>query len=77
MKMEYNENKEKAIYNYRKSLGSKTDKNIKAQTLINLANLYKTSGRFVKSVELYQKALDEMTEGYPAYMANGSKGICR
>lgn len=70
-----NENKEKAILKYRQALGTKLDKNTKTQLLINLANLYDTSGRFVKSVALYQQAIDEKSEKYPAYMANGNKGI--
>jgi len=39
-----NETKEKAIYNYRKALGEKQDKNTKTQILINLANLYDDLG---------------------------------
>jgi len=70
-----NENKEKAIYYYRKALVGKLDQNTKTQTLINLANLYDNLGRFVKSVELYQKALDEQNQEYTSFMANGNKGI--
>ncbi|MCK4796097.1 MAG: hypothetical protein KAT05_01880, partial [Spirochaetes bacterium] len=70
-----NENKEKAIYNYRKALGNNLDKNTKSQVLINLSNLYDELGRLVKSVELYQKAIDEKPEKDTSFMANGNKGI--
>lgn len=70
-----NEDKEKAIHNYRKALGHRLDENTKALTLINLANLYDSLGRFVKSVELYQKVINEKPGGYSSYMADGNKGI--
>jgi tetratricopeptide (TPR) repeat protein len=70
-----NENKEKAIYYYRRSLGTKVDKNTKSQILVNLANLYDSLGRFVKSIELYQKAIEGKSDKYPTYMATGNKGI--
>jgi hypothetical protein len=68
-------NKKKAIYNYRKSLIYKLDKDTTAQVLINLANLYDSLGRFVKSIALYKQAKEEKSENYSTYMADGNKGI--
>lgn len=70
-----NENKEKAIYCYRKALANDLNLNTKSQIQINLANLYDGLGRFVKSLELYNKVLEENIPEYPAFMVHGNKGI--
>lgn len=67
-----NEDLEKAIFYYRKSLTCVLTKKIKTQVLINLANLYDKLGRFIKSLKLYEAALKENSV---QVMAHGNKGL--
>lgn len=70
-----NENKEKAIYYYRKALTKKLDKSRISQILINLANHYDYFGRFVKSIDLYEQSISDNTTNYEKFMGYGNKGI--